>query len=516
MRSSERYYSLFETSSDGIVVINSRGIIDDVNVAVVKLFGFEKDELVGKNVSLLMDETYSEKHDGYIRNYLKTGVAKIIGIGREVVAKKKNGTLFPMRLAVSDFEIDGNIFFTGIIHDLTETRRKEEIIKQYSEELEKKVEKRTQLLQKQILLKEKAEQALIKSQKLYETIADNFPNGAILVLDKNFTIEFVNGTELFPYNIAKNIGRDECIFSYLPKEIATEFKNYLALVLENKPQTWEFSFETKTFKMQCVPIVGNDDVVHQILIVKTNITEAKKAEQEIYKTLLKEKKLNDLKASFVSMASHEFRTPLTSIQSSASLIEMYKTDADHPKRQKHTEKIKNNIAHVTSLLNDFLSLERVDSGVLKNKPVRFVISSFVEEVLEEIEPNLKINQHIIYKHNTEESEVYIDPLLLKNVVFNLLSNAIKYSDKDVFLDTSIQNERLWLTIKDQGIGISKEDQKNLFNRFFRASNAGQVQGTGLGLNIVKRYVGLMNGEISFQSELNVGSVFQIKIDGRQA
>jgi signal transduction histidine kinase len=179
--------------------------------------------------------------------------------------------------------------------------------------------------------------------------------------------------------------------------------------------------------------------------------------------------------------------------------------------EKHTLKIKNSINNLTTILNDFLSLEKLEAGKVEASAQSFNIISLAEEIAEEMQMMTKENQHIIYEHTGTTAEVYLDPNLLKNCVINLISNSIKYSGADTLIqfNSILKGGELILEVKDNGIGIPKVDQNNLFEPFFRAHNTGDIPGTGLGLNIVKRYVGLMNGTVACQSEQNSGTVFTL-------
>ena len=508
---SSLYQSLFEASIDGIVIINDRGIIQDVNNAVIQLMGYSSEEMVGQNVRMLMGAPHREKHDGYIENYKKTREAKIIGIGREVEAVRKDGSVFPMRLAVSEFSAEGKTYFTGIIHDLSEEHKIKNQLNDYASKLENKVKKRTERLENEILLREKIQKDLVESQKLHEAIAMNFPNGTIGVLDKDLNILFMEGTELqsMGYGSSRLLG--ENYISLLPDEVQDEVRDNLKQVLKGEHKEFEINTGNKIYQGRSVPLLNDDGSIDKILQVDINITKEKKAEEEIYNALMKEKQLNEMKSNFVSMASHEFRTPLSSIQSSASLIKKYKEVNQQDNRERHIAKISSNVQNLNLILNDFLSLEKIEGGLIKNKPQAFVLTDFLNEIIEETGPLMKKNQIIETKFIHTVDKVNLDPFLLRNILNNLLSNAYKYSNEGEKIRIESDDvDGLGIRVIDSGIGISKEDQIQLFSRFYRASNATNIQGTGLGLNIVKRYVQLMEGEITFESELNRGSTFTLK------
>ena len=345
-----------------------------------------------------MPEPYHSKHDGYLNRYLKTKQPHIIGIGREVTGKRKDGTLFPFRLAVSEVILNDRVIFTGIIHDLTDVKKAEGELLELNERLEQKVEKRTNEL-------EEAVNDLLRTNRILE-----------------------------------------------------------------------------------------------------------QRELELQEALDKEKELNELKSRFVSMASHEFRTPLSTIMSSASLISKYTLETHNEKRVKHINRIKSAVSNLTGILNDFLSLSKIEEGKIKIKKEMTSVKSICQLVIDEVKGLLKEGQVIHHQHNEKFVEFLTDKHILKNVLFNLLSNAIKYSPANSIIECHSlkRNEYYEFVIKDQGIGIPETDQKHLFTRFFRASNVENIQGTGLGLSIVKRYVDLLGGSIHFESIMGEGTTFFVQ------
>lgn len=241
-----------------------------------------------------------------------------------------------------------------------------------------------------------------------------------------------------------------------------------------------------------------------------SLEDLKKAEQEILKSLEKEKELGELKSRFVSMASHEFRTPLTTVLSSANLIAKYTETDQQSAREKHIERIRKSVQNLTSILNDFLSLEKLESGLQKVDSLEINPIKLIEEIVDEMSANLKNEQEIHIEGKCPK--IHTDEHILRNIIINLLSNAIKYSNEGDRIDISLAaNSEICIQVKDNGIGIPKDEQKRMFQRFFRAANATNIQGTGLGLNIVKKYVQLINGEISFKSEEGKGSTFSITL-----
>ncbi|MCZ2444110.1 MAG: HAMP domain-containing histidine kinase [Flavobacteriales bacterium] len=221
--------------------------------------------------------------------------------------------------------------------------------------------------------------------------------------------------------------------------------------------------------------------------------------------------ISDLKTDlfqWLHMSSEHHST----ILSSASLLAKYTTEGEQPQRDKHIARIKSSVNNLTSILNEFLSIGRIDDGRIEPQATTFDVQEMVSGICTEMQMLSTQNQQITYKH-LGQTMVYLDPNLFRNIIINLLSNAIKFSHPGgkIELNTTVQERELSVVIRDYGIGIAAQDQKRLFKRFFRARNAVNIQGTGLGLHIVGKYLELMNGKITFNSNLGEGTIFNIVI-----
>lgn len=377
---------------DGIIFIDDRGIVSSINPSACRLFGYKPSEVVGQNVSMLMPMPDRDRHDDYLRRYQESHVPRIIGIGREVTALRSDGTLFPVKLGVSEVVYQGMTLYVGFIHDLTQQKADEAQLKQYASDLEELVERRTESLHK-------------------------------------------------------------------------------------------------------------------------SVQDLEEAKAQIIESLEREKELGRLKSRFVSMASHEFRTPLNALQLSASLIGKYAESLESPEITKHVGKIKNAVGHLTAILNDFLHLEKLESGKIQVQWSSFNLPELVDEIAEEMQLMAKEKQVVATHHTGQQTEVILDAHLIRNCILNLVSNAIKYSPVDGRIDirTTISDTGCTITVTDTGIGIPAEDQAHLFEPFFRAANASLIPGTGLGLSIVSRYLGLMGGAISFVSRSGEGTEFTLTL-----
>ncbi len=411
--SSDTFREIFQTSAEGIIMIDETGRILLANPVSEKMFGYRPDTLVGHSLEDLLPVRYRGRHVGFRMQFNADPAPRRMGIGRDLQALRLDGTEFPVEISLSYTKINDHMLSMAFITDISQRKVAEDALKkseeqliEYAAELEKKVHSRTEALN-------------LSVQKLEEV---------------------------------------------------------------------------------------NRDLEMQILV-------RKQAEEEARKALEKERELNDLKSKFVSIASHEFRTPLSAILSSTSLIKQYKDRGEMEKVEKHIDRVKSSVNHLTTILNDFLSLGKLDEGRIEVNLEAVNLKSFLDEINEEVKPVLKENQNLIITPVDEERTIRTDAKVLRNILFNLISNASKYSDlgKQIYLDLNFLDDKIIITIKDEGIGIPPSDVKHIFDRFFRASNASNIQGTGLGLNIVKRYVDLLDGTITFASEENKGSIFTITL-----
>lgn len=383
--SNDAFQEVFQSMSEGIIMVDETGKISVANIVAEKLFGYKRDELKGVMLENLLPERYRGRHLKFRKDFNAQPEPRRMGIGRDLTALRKDGSEFPVEISLSFTHVKEKLFVMAFISDISLRKQAEDAVKRseeqllvYAAELEQKVEART---------------------------------------------------------------------------------------------------------------------------------------EELRKSLEKERELNELKSKFVSIASHEFRTPLSTLLNAASLIQQYKDKGDLEKVDKHIQRIKSSVHHLTQILNDFLSLGKLEEGKVDINKESINLDFFMNEISEEMRSFFKEGQQLEIHCDHSAKEIHSDQRILRNILFNLISNASKYSEpqKCIFLSCSGDKKTLTLSVRDEGIGIPKEDHKHLFDRFFRASNAGNIQGTGLGLNIVKRYADLLNGNISFTSEYEKGSTFIVTI-----
>lgn len=250
-----------------------------------------------------------------------------------------------------------------------------------------------------------------------------------------------------------------------------------------------------------------------VLELKEEVAKRKDAEMRISEALRKERELNDLKTKFLSLVSHEFKTPLSGILTSAILAGKYTTTEQQDKRDKHLKTINNKVKYLNNILNDFLSVERLESGKATYKFDTFPLSRVVNEVIYNSNMMLKDGQRISYPNDIDDITLNYDEKILELALTNLINNSIKYSPENTIIDFDVSNSQdmLIIKIKDEGMGIPEKEQKFIFNRYFRAENALLSQGTGIGLNIVQGHLENLGGSITFESKEGVGSTFAISI-----
>ncbi|OHX66485.1 sensor histidine kinase [Flammeovirga pacifica] len=501
------------------------------------------------NYDEAIEKIIKGEHDVYIVDYLlgaKSGLDLIIE------SLEKTGKHLPfilltgqgdvkvdeeaMNAGASDYLVKGLMTYQqlerAIRHSISHSSHINRI-NELNEQLEQRVQDRTRQLDKaiktlqrsnedlelQISERKKAEEELMRSQVIYKIIAQNFPYGIVAVLDENLHYLFADGKGFKDLELDSKKIIGARFFQFLSKndpERAEVYQKKFELTKEvitnGEEIIFEFDYKNIKYSVIIVPIKNSRQQTKQLLVVMLNITQQRKAEKEILKSLNKERQLNELKSRFVSMASHEFRTPLSTILSSVSLISRYTSEEQSEKRGKHIKRIKSSVNNLTQILNDFLSISKLEEGKAKVHNSTIQISSFIENICDEMIPVKKQGQQINISHKGDDI-IKSDPQILKNIIINLLSNAIKYSrsGESIWVNSEVNEDTLYISIKDEGMGIPEKDQVHLFDRFFRAENAINIQGTGLGLNIVSKYLEMLNGAITFESKEEVGTTFTISI-----
>jgi PAS domain S-box-containing protein len=397
--------SLFENATEGILLTDARGVIILANPAAEKIFGYIEKEMKNNTIEMLLPEGIRKKHTGLRDGFYRHPGNRTMGSGRDLYARNKNGSVFPVEVSLSHYRKENEIFVIAFVVDITQ--RKE------------------------------IENNLINKQKELE-------------------------------------------------RVTTEIRK-LNAELEMK-------------------------VNARTQILKEALEKLEQSQTELSEALGKERQLNEIKSRFVSMASHEFRTPLSTVLSSASLLSKYSKEEEQEKRDKHIDRIKSSVKHLNDILEDFLSLGKLNEGRIDTKPENINLKEVLTDTVEEMKAALKKEQRFVIDC-AGDCMAFTDRKLFRNILINLISNAIKFSGegKPITIAGKVAGDEAVISVADQGIGISEEDQQHLFSSFFRGANVTNIQGTGLGLHIVKQYVDLLGGKVKLQSKLNKGTTIILSI-----
>jgi signal transduction histidine kinase len=316
-----------------------------------------------------------------------------------------------------------------------------------------------------------------------------------------------DGTEL-PVEVSLSFYKQKDEFFVIAFVVdITQRKESERRLIEQKEQLEKVSADIRKLNAEL-----ENKVEERTLILKEALQELEKSQQDLNEALNKEKELNEIKSRFVSTASHEFRTPLSTVLSSAALLAKYVKTEEQDKRERHIRRIKDSVKHLNDLLEDLLSLGKLEEGKVEAKAEPVGIKDFLDEIAEEMKAIAKPGQQILVELDGD-TQFSTDKKLLKNILINLLSNAVKFSPEEgvITLKALNTNNQMVVSVKDQGIGISEEDQQHLFSSFYRGKNAINIQGTGLGLHIVKGYVELLHGTINLHSVLDEGTTITIDL-----
>ncbi len=286
--------------------------------------------------------------------------------------------------------------------------------------------------------------------------------------------------------------------------------------IENNMKRQQFELERISNEIRKLNAELEVKVEERTMILKEALQKLEQSQSELSGALDKERQLNEIKSRFVAMASHEFRTPLSTVLSSASLLSKYTQSGEQEKRDRHITKIKSSVKNLNDILEDFLSLGKLDEGKVTGHITELDLQDCLTDTIEEMKPFLKKGQQVKFEYEGNSS-IYSDKKLLRNIIINLISNAIKFSNEgnSVYISSAVNNSNAVISVTDEGIGIGEEDQLHLFDSFFRGANATNIQGTGLGLHIVQRYALLLGGAVELKSRLNEGTTVIITIPSNQ-
>jgi PAS domain S-box-containing protein len=522
-----RKKDILQALPDLMFVVNRQGIYLEVYASDPTLLIAPIDELIGKSMCDILPEVLCNQLQSAFDCCAKTGNTQTFEYDLVI-----NRAIVYCEARVVSNE---NSNFLIIVRDVTIAKKAEKTIKEneqklsmYAIELEDKVQLRnkelttivTKLVETNIKLKSQAEKTQLAEVKahenhvLYLAIAKYFPMGIIIIIDRDYKIILNNGEDLKKIGLKPASLTGVCIddIAAFNLKLKNTIKVESQKTLEGNHVSFETALQGEHYSVNSMPLYNKNDEVERALFVFQNITKQKNVKEGILNALTKEKELNELKSRFITIASHEFRTPLSTILSSANLISRQNESGKEENREKNVQRIKSNVKDLVHILNNFLSLGKMEIGKVILEPSLFDIIKLSKTLIQEIEIS-KSNQPIKLVTDTVFIAVFLDKKLLRQIILNLLSNAVKYSpqNKEIIVSISVSENSLSLLVSDQGMGIPKEEMEQLFTRFFRAKNVANIQGTGLGLHIVKKYIELMEGSIAVESILNKGTFFFVTL-----
>lgn len=483
-----RVLAITDTVLDGLITIDSKGNIQTFNPAAVRIFGYQPRDVIGQNVKILMPEPYHSGHDGYIKNYLNTGDKKIIGLGREVTAKRKDGTIFPMELGINEMSIQGERMFVGTIRDITQRKETERRIREDA----------------------------IRMSAVMNTVLDG-----LITIDEDGLIQSFNpaSVRIFGYQPEEVIGRNVKILMPEPYHSGHDgyLHNYMKSgnakvigigreVLAKRKDGTIFPIELGVNEMQ---VVGKRMFVGTI----RDISVRKNNEQEIKQFLESLERSNQELDDFAYIASHDLKEPLRGLSNNANFLKedcQDKLDAESAKRLdrmvylcERMERLVNDLLYFSRLGRQDMAVQKTDlNEVIKD------IESMMETTLSEANASIMVDKKL--------PTIVCDLPRITEVYRNLITNAVKYNDKKdkrIEIGCNEQAGEQVFYVRDNGIGISQQFYEDVFRIFKRLNEeSDNVKGTGVGLTFVKKIIERHGGHIWIESEMGKGTTFYFTIN----
>jgi len=487
------FETFFESVSEGIVVVNKEQQIVATNSSASGIFGYEKEALTGQPLNLLIPQRYHKNHGGHFNKFIDKSDKRQMGTGRDLYGVRKDGTQFPVEAGLSPFELEGTQYVMALVIDITERKKTEQELSHWANVFDESLNE-------------------IYTFDAKSLCFMNVNHGAL----KNIGYSLKELKKITPVEIKPEFTRVQFEKLLKPLFEGTQEKVQFETIHERKDGTTypvEVHLQLSTLADKEVFVAIILDITERKNYTATLEKTVKERTQQLTEALEQEKDLNDLKTKFLSLVSHEFKTPLSGILSSATLAGKYTQTGQQEKREKHLKTIQNKVKYLNNIINDFLSIERLESGKVSYKYSTFPLSKVVNEVIYDANMLLKNEQRINYPQDIDDIVIEFDEKILELALTNIVNNAVKYSPENSVIDIIVQanKEGLTLEIKDQGMGIPLKEQKFIFNRYFRAENALLDQGTGIGLNIVKSHLENLAASVTFTSIEGQGSSFIIQL-----
>lgn len=484
LRENERKFrQLVKAAPIAIIISNDSGQITLVNDQAEALFGYTSTELLTQPVEMLVPAAVHTVHTVHRDTYVTAAAVGPVERTAELFANRKDGTLFPVEIELSHIETADGLMIMSFIMDISERKA--------------------------------AERALREQRDFLQLVIDTIPD-FIAVKDQSGRFQLVNRrtAELYGVTPTALLGKRE--IDIHPDQRALErfqTQDQQALFSGQPLFIPEDTFGKYSYQINVIPLKNEVAAFDRLLVVGSDITQRKRAEEVLQQALQKEKELGELKSRFVSMASHEFRTPLTSIMVLTETLSSYRHKLTDEQIAQRLSKIQDQIGHLKTIMDDVLQLARIQARRMEFNPMPVDLDELCRSVVEEFQSQPTAAQRLRYTYAPTTSPLHLDKRLMRQIISNLLSNALKYSaiDKSVDLHLTYAEGAVVLQVRDEGIGIPPDDIKHLFQPFHRATNVGTISGTGLGLSITKESVELHGGTITVDSQVGVGTTFVVTL-----
>lgn len=480
-KSEEKFRLLVEAAPLAILISDCAGQITLVNHRAELLFGYPRTHLIGQSVDLLVPAAVRTRHADNRATYMAEPRVRPMGMGQELYARHQDGHEFPVEIELSYAETPAGLIIMSFILDISDRKRAAGVVREQRDFL--------------------------------QLIIDHVP-ALITVNDRTgyFHMGNKSAAQIYGLTAAEMVGKTDAEVNPNPAEVAFFLQTDQAALESAQPVFIpEQTILGRYYQTSKFPLKNSTGSPDRLLVISTDITQRKATEVGLQQTLAKEKELSELKSRFVSMASHEFRTPLAAILVLTETLSAYRHKLTDEQIMQRLGKIQEQVGHLKEIMDDMLELACMQARRTEFKSDWLALDAFCRLIIEEFQSGPALTHHLLYTSDETLPSAKVDKRLLRQIISNLISNAIKYSpaDKAVAVSLAQSGETLRLQVRDEGIGIPEADLKHLFQPFHRATNVGTIAGTGLGLVIAKEAVELHKGTITVESQVSVGTTVTV-------
>ncbi len=486
----QRLEAMIASANDAVITINEHSAIIDWNAAAERIFGWKRAEALGRTLTeLIVPRTFRSHHHAGMENYMRHGTGDILNRRVETTALRRSGEEFQIELSIWPVTSGEGVTFSSFIRDIS--RRKSN------------------------------ERALAESEAKYRKVVENVNEGILVTAAGRILYANPRALELTGLDDATAKSRPFVEFIHADdreRVISNHMRRLKGEQVENHYQFRVIHRDGNVRWLEISAVVFEWQNTPATLNFLTDVTERRRVDEEMRASLARERELSELKSRFVAVASHEFRTPLAAILSSVELLDDYGLRLPDDERKEIVGLVKNAVARMNKMVEQVLLTSRLESGKFAFEPRSRHLSDLLVQVASEMDQAHPQASRISMQCEGAEQARMIDAKLLSHILVNLLTNALKYSppDSEVTCIASADGEHLHFSVQDRGIGIPSADLPRLFESFHRGTNVGNIQGTGIGLHIVKECVDLHRGTIDVQSVAGEGATFNVRLHAPQA